>query len=254
MTHITSRFAVRIPRLRTRISPARNNSPGPGPDQASSEVSLCQQLLLLSAGASMIVCLCSIFLPIGVFNFENRSRPPGPDETILSRARQDWHTLSPTSFHPCRAASPGGLASRRLKIALRIFFIVANREQPSELTLFKARYETLCFVGLDVGAVCLGGLLGLASDASIEVWLHDAKARLTMIKVMINAADKFIPAWTNFKSTLKVLGPQYSRRSGCPMFFAAHYRNTVAIYLICTTTDAACDVQCIIHRAGQSSW
>lgn len=240
MTHITSRFAVRIPRLRTRISPARNNSPGPGPDQASSEVSLCQQLLLLSAGASMIVCLCSIFLPIGVFNFENRSRPPGPDETILSRARQDWHTLSPTSFHPCRAASPGGLASRRLKIALRIFFIVANREQPSELTLFKARYETLCFVGLDVGAVCLGGLLGLASDASIEVWLHDAKARLTMIKVTgTETGDGFVVRymrWISFYGFVCVVrfGELSVKKSKNFFTFRILFKHSISIIVFLT--------------------
>lgn len=67
MTHITNKLAQRIPRLSTRIRVARNNSPGPGPVQAASDVSLRQQLLLLNAGASKIVCLCSIFSLVNVF-------------------------------------------------------------------------------------------------------------------------------------------------------------------------------------------
>lgn len=62
ITHITRRLAHRIPRLSSNISVARISSPGPGPVQAASDVPPRQQLLLLSDGASKIVCLCSIVI------------------------------------------------------------------------------------------------------------------------------------------------------------------------------------------------
>lgn len=62
ITHITRRLAHRIPRLSSNIRVARISSPGPGPVQAASDVPARQQLLLLSEGASKIVCLCSIVI------------------------------------------------------------------------------------------------------------------------------------------------------------------------------------------------
>lgn len=62
MTHITRTFASSIPRLRTRIIVARIRSPIPGLVHVSVVTPARQQLLLLSAGACRIACLCSTIL------------------------------------------------------------------------------------------------------------------------------------------------------------------------------------------------
>ena len=69
---------------------ARNSSPGPGPVHAPSDVSLRQQLLLLNAGASKIVCLCSILALISGATLKISAQSPSPDETFASRARLGW--------------------------------------------------------------------------------------------------------------------------------------------------------------------
>lgn len=88
ITHITSRLAHRIPRLSSNIRVARISSPGPGPVHAASDVPPRQQLLLLSEGASSIVCLCSII--IWPLTFPRDYGAESPDETPVSRSRHTY--------------------------------------------------------------------------------------------------------------------------------------------------------------------